>query len=305
MDGLPRLLPGDARARLVDRFGVAAEAWCDELPGLIDVVTRAWRLRVKAVLPGGSNSVVLCCISDDEAFVLKVTPDLTVAAEEAAALSVWTACQHVVALADSDLARGALLLESIRPGEKLSDDPDGWSLEDVAPMLAELWQPHLVGSNSELPELSDRVDLVFDLAQRRLQRWPAVNARIGRAVVERSHALARELAVEGPVGLVHGDLHPGNVLRAEGRRGVVAIDPRPCWGDRATDAVDWMLSDVVDEPGLDRRIDWLTRNVPAVDPARLRAWCQAFAVINAASMLARRDDDLVGEFLLQLAAADW
>jgi len=302
--GLPQLLPGDARTRLVARFGVAAEVWCDELPGLIDVLTRAWSLRVNAVLPGGANSVVLSCVSDDhEAFVLKVTPDLTVAAEEAAALSVWTACQHVVALADSDLARGALLLESVRPGQKLSDDPDGWSLDDVAPMLAELWQPHLIGSNLGLPELSDRVNLVFALAQRRLQRWPAVHARIGPAVVERSHALAGELAVEGPVGLVHGDLHPGNVLRAEGKRGVVAIDPRPCWGDQATDAVDWMLSDVVDEPGLDRRIDWLARNVPAVEPARMRAWCQAFAVIVAASMLARRDDDPVGEFLLRLAAA--
>lgn len=69
--------------------------------------------------------------------------------------------------------------------------------------------------------------------------------------------------------------------------------------DRATDAVDWMLSDVVDEPGLDRRIDWLARNVPAVEPARVRAWCQAFAVIVAASMLARRDDDPVGAFLLR------
>lgn len=161
------------------------------------------------------------------------------------------------------------------------------------------------GSNSGLPELSDRVDLVFALAKRRLQRWPAVNVRIGRAVVERSHALARELAVEGPVGLVHGDLHPGNVLRAKGERGVVAIDPRPCWGDRATDAVDWMLSDVVDELDLDRRIDWLARDVPAVEPARVRAWCQAFAVIVAASMLARRDDDPVGEFLLRLVATDW
>lgn len=125
MDGPPQLLPGHARTRLVERFGSAAEVWCDELPGLIDVVTRAWRLSVNTVLPGSANSVALSCISyDDEAFVLKVTPDLTVAAEEAAALSVWTACQHVVALADSDLTRGALLLESIPPGEKLSDDPD-------------------------------------------------------------------------------------------------------------------------------------------------------------------------------------
>ena len=119
--------------------------------------------------------------------------------------------------------------------------------------------------------------------------------------MEASLALARQLAVEGPVGLVHGDLHPGNVLRGGENRGVVAIDPRPCWGDRASDAIDWMLYDVVDEQGLGRRIDWLVRNVPGVDSERVWAWCRAMAVIIAASMVARRDDDPVGEFLLAFA----
>ncbi|OUC96640.1 hypothetical protein CA984_14275 [Streptosporangium minutum] len=44
----------------------------------------------------------------------------------------------------------------------------------------------------------------------------------------------------GPAGLVHGDLHPGNVLDG-GPRGLVVIDPRPCVGDPAFDAVDWVL----------------------------------------------------------------
>ena len=300
---LSRLLTGVAQDRLVERFGPGAEVWCAGLPTLIDVVTQAWRLRVEGLLPAGANSVVLSCVSDDgEPFVLKLTPDLTIAAQEAAALNAWASCRHVVALADYDLGRGALLLESVRPGGKLADDPGGWSLDDVAPMFAELWQPRLIGSDACLPELSARVDLVFDLAGRRLRRWPAVNDRIEQGVMERSYALSRALSLEGPVGLVHGDLHPGNVLRGEGDRGVVAIDPRPCWGDRATDAVDWMLSDVTDERSLDWRIDWLAGNVPGVDPARVWAWCQAMAVIVAASMLARRDDDPVGEFLLRFAS---
>jgi streptomycin 6-kinase len=291
------------QARLVDRFGSGAEAWCTGLPGLVDAVTQAWRLRVAALMPAGANSVVLSCRSDDgEQVVLKLTPDVTIAAQEATALQAWSACRHVVALLDHDVERGALLLESVRPGVKLSGDPGGWSLDDVAPMFAELWRPGLIGPDSGFPELSERVDVVFDLARRRLGRWPAVNARIGQGVVERSLARSRELAVQGPVGLVHGDLHPGNVLRA-GDRGVVAIDPRPCSGDQATDAVDWMLSDVTDEQGLEKRIDWLALNVPGVDPARVWAWCQAMAVIVAASMLARREDDPVGEFLLRFASA--
>lgn len=134
------------------------------------------------------------------------------------ALGAWATCSHVVALLDYDLERGALLLESVSPGWKLSDDPGGWSLDDVAPMRTELWRPRLVGADGGVPELSERVDVVFDLARRRLRRWPAIEFRIGHGVMERSHALSRGLALEGPVGLVHGDLHPGNVLRARTRR---------------------------------------------------------------------------------------
>jgi streptomycin 6-kinase len=52
--------------------------------------------------------------------------------------------------------------------------------------------------------------------------------------VTRGYELARTLAHAGPTALVHGDLHFANILVAEGR--LVAIDPRPCWGDPAFDA---------------------------------------------------------------------
>jgi streptomycin 6-kinase len=218
---LAGLLRGVSRHRLVERFGVEADAWCDDLPALIDAIARIWRLRIETLLPGGANSIVLACTSDDgESLVLKLTPDLRIAAEEAAALSMWASCRHVVALKDSDIGRGALLLEAVGPGVKLSDDPGGWSLEDVAPMLAGLWEPRAVHSDSYLPKLSDRVDVVFDLAMRRLQRWVAGRDRVGGDVMDRSHACARELAAAGPAGLVHGDLHPGNVLPSGQRASV-------------------------------------------------------------------------------------
>lgn len=302
VDDLPALLGDVDRARLVQRFGSGAEAWCAGLPGLVNEVRQAWRLQVEALLPAGSNSVVLSCSSDDgKQVVLKLTPSPPIAAQEAAALRAWSACQHVVALLDHDVERGALLLESVQPGTTLSDDSRGWSLDDVAPMFAELWQPAPAGAGDGLPDLSERVEVIFLLARRRLERLPDLKAQIGRDVVKRSFARSRELAVQGPVGLVHGDLHPGNVLRASDR-GVVAIDPRPCRGDRAIDAVDWILSDVVDARGLEKRVDWLALNVPNVDPARVWAWCQALAVIIAVSRLARRKDDLVGRFLLRLAS---
>lgn len=270
---------------------------------MVDELAQTWQVHVVALLPAGANSVVLSCRTADGGYVvLKLTPEVSIAAQEAAALQAWAKCTHVVGLLACDIERGALLLESVQPGQKLSDDAGGWSLDDVAPLFAELWRPPATGADTGLPELSERVDVVFGLARRRVQRRPAVNARIDRDLMGRSHARSRELAVDGPVGLVHGDLHPGNVLRAGGR-GVVAIDPRPCRGDQAMDAVDWMLTDVTDEQALDRRIDWLARTVAAVDPVRVGAWCQAMAVIVAASTLARRADDPTGQFLLRFAGA--
>ena len=152
-------------------------------------------------------------------------------------------------------------------------------MDDVAPLLAELWEPRPIGVGSRVPELGER----FELARRRLQRRPELDARVGPDVLERSRARSRELTLDGPAGLAHGDLHPGNVLRADGGRGVVAIGPRPCWGSQAVDA--------------GRRLDHLASRVPDVDTARVWMWCQAMAVIVAAGMLGRRADDPVGDLL--------
>jgi len=86
--------------------------------------------------------------------------------------------------------------------------------------------------------------------------------------------------------LLHGDLHPGNVLDGGAVRGLVAIDPRPCVGDAAVDAVDWVFW-AVDDPGA-----WEPRSrdlavVLGLDHERLWAWCAAFAAMLAASRAAR------------------
>lgn len=87
----------------------------------------AWRLR-------GSNSVVLRCqAGDGEEMVLKLTPDLKIAADEATALDLWSASPLVVQLHDAALSRGALLLERVYPGTRLQDEPGRWPPADAAP----------------------------------------------------------------------------------------------------------------------------------------------------------------------------
>ncbi|MCW2951902.1 MAG: aminoglycoside resistance protein [Conexibacter sp.] len=83
--------------------------------------------------------------------------------------------------------------------------------------------------------------------------------------------------------LLHGDLHPGNVLDGGPTRGLVAIDPRPCTGDPAFDAVDWILWRADGRDAIERRIAALAP-AAGVEADRLRAWCAALATIVAVAL---------------------
>lgn len=305
VNDVPVVQVHDIRERLTRRFGPAVADWCAELPALVDTVARRWGLRLGSALPAGSNSVLLPCqAGNGEEMVLKLCPDLMIAADEATALHLWSASPHVVQLHDADLDRGALLLERVYPGTRLQDEPDRWPLSDVAPMLTDLWRPAWIAAGSGLPDLRDRVEFVFDLTRLRLARHPAAARHIPSGLMEASQITAGALADDGPVGLVHGDLHPGNVLRGGSGRGVVAIDPRPCLGDRAFDTVDWVLASADSESAMQQRVDWLALHVDGLDADRAWAWSQALAVVVAVSLLAYREDDPAGHALLQVASAN-
>ena len=290
-----------ARTRLIDRFGPEVTGWCDDLPELVGSVSAAWQLRVRRVLPAGGTSALFSCASHDGTpVVLKLTPDRRIAAGEAAALDAWAEAPHVVQLLDADLDRGVLLLEHLYPGVPLAEDPVRWTLTDIAPVLADLWSPRPRPDAAVVPPLRQRVEFLFDLTRRRLLGRPGLDRHLPQELLDRSRGQALALADGGPVDLVHGDLHPGNVLRTG--RGPVTIDPRPCIGDRAFDAVDWVLAYVSSQREIDQRIDWLTDHLSSVDPDRVSAWCQAIAVLVAFGVLRQDPDDPQARFLLDFAA---
>ena len=165
-----------------------------------------------------------------------------------------------------------------------------------------LWRQARVTAGSGLPGLRDRVEFVYGLTRARLARHPAAARQIPSGLLEASAIAAAALAEDGPAGLVHGDLHPGNVLRGGPGHGVVAIDPRPCLGDQAFDAADWILASGGSEAALQQRLGWLARHVDGLDAERAWAWSQVLAVVVAASLLARRADDPAAHALLQVAS---
>ncbi|WP_329791738.1 aminoglycoside phosphotransferase family protein [Lentzea sp. DG1S-22] len=230
------MIDDDARARLVRRFGEAVTGWVDALPGLVAELTARWDLTLAEHVPGGTGATFLCTGA-----VLKLTPDLGVAALEARALTAWARTGAVVDLLDTDLPRGALLLERIHPGTPATDP---------ARVV-----PHLHDAPPEgFPPLLARVDFLFEtLLPRRTGTYYATE-----------HRRARKLAQDNvtPV-LLHGDMHPGNVL--QGPHGPRAIDPRACVGDPAVDWCDFVHGGY-DLHGadvdLDRVHEWLTAFAP-------------------------------------------
>lgn len=240
----------------MSRFGSGVLGWVDALPARVARLAARWDLTVVRPLGGNTSHTLRCHRGGTTPVVLKVVPELALVEEEHAALMAWASSPVVVRVLEVDFAEGALLLECLEPGTP------AWGASDaqVAAVLTGLHRPAPEGFRP----LADRIDFMFAMLQRERPGY-----------YDRAHTAALALA-EDPVPpvLLHGDLHPDNVLDG-GPRGLVVIDPRPCVGDPAFDAVDFAF-DGGDPYG---RAEGLSG---AVDGERLLAWCRALSVFSPA-----------------------
>jgi streptomycin 6-kinase len=127
------------RRRLIERFGLWADEWCDALPKKLDQLTRQWRLRIESPLSTGQTSCVfLCRRSGDNPAVLKISPERDLTVTEAAALTAWQPSGRLPRLFETDVETGALLMEAIRPGTTLGKGRAVAYLEEVAELVSAL-----------------------------------------------------------------------------------------------------------------------------------------------------------------------
>ncbi len=98
--------------------------------------------------------------------------------------------------------------------------------------------------------------------------------------------------------LLHGDLHPGNVLDGGAGRGLVAIDPKACAGDPCFDAVDFVVAGAGRE-GVEARCAGVAAAY-GLDPDRLHAWSRVDAAFAAVARLGAGDEGPAVEELLAL-----
>jgi streptomycin 6-kinase len=290
-----------ARQRLSARFGSAVEAWFGELPGILSALAERWRLEIGDPVPRGSVSAVFWCrMADGRRAVLKASPDRARLAFEAAALGAWPTV-HTPAVIALDEQLGALLLEAVEPGTPLVVSSAYPGLESVADLLASL---HGSGvPDPSYPSAGQRADYLFGSSVKLYERHRELTALVPPELYERGHRLAASLARrDAPAVLLHGDLTPSNILDGGAGRGLVAIDPAPCLGDPAFDAVDLILWQADDLATIEARAVRLAA-ATGVAAERYSGWCVAFAAMAALELasLAGADSERV-QALLELAS---
>ena len=299
MDPTVPSIDAPTRHRLIARFGGGVEAWFDRLPGLLTTLAQRWQLELGPVIPRGSMSVVLRCrMADGRPAVLKASPDRPRLAFEAAALQAWRTV-HTPAVLALDERLGALLMEAIEPGTPLVASSAYPALERIAELLGALHGSPL--PRRSYPTVGEHVRYLFDASTKLYQRHPHVGAVVPPELYERGRALAGRLVDEDvPTVLLHGDLTPSNTLDGGAARGLVAIDPTPCLGDAAFDAVDLILWQADDLETVQARAERLVA-ATGLAARRMLAWCSAFAAMTALELASQGARGARVEALLKLA----
>src|SRR5207247_5960233 len=155
----PRMDDG-VRRRLTARFGAEVGTWFDELPAVLSALAERWQVEFDSLIPRGSMSVVIRCrMTDGRPAVLKVSPDSTRLANEAAALDRW-ATVHTPSVLAVDGSVGALLIEAIEPGTPLVESLFYPDTESVAELLTAL---HTTGvPDPSYPSLAHHIEYLFN-----------------------------------------------------------------------------------------------------------------------------------------------
>ncbi|UPJ50868.1 APH(6) family putative aminoglycoside O-phosphotransferase [Bradyrhizobium sp. 200] len=197
----------------------------------------------------------------------------------------------------------ALLLERAEGGASLADMARNGRDDEACRILCAVAARLHAPRPEPLPEL---VPLAHWF--RELERASTTHGGILVRCAEAAHAL---LAEPREVGVLHGDLHHGNVLDF-GVRGWLAIDPKRLVGERGFDFANIFtnpdLADptrpVATEPGRFARRLEVVVEAARLERERLLRWILAWAGLSAAWFLTDGDSAAIDLRVAELAAAE-
>ena len=234
-------------------FGARGEAWLEGLPNHLRDAAERWQLELAPPYPNLSyHYVAPATRADGTQCVVKLGVFHKEMATEIAALDVF-AGRGSVRLLDAHIdevrGTGALLLERLMPGDVLWSEP---SLDVIARETADvmrgLWEAQRneettseesnrsSGSRGSLSSQLERFPTVSDWGRGFQRLRAAFDGGTGPFSAQLVEAAERTYADLGHgsdrVRLLHGDLHPDNILRS-GKESWLAIDPKGLVGEPA------------------------------------------------------------------------
>jgi streptomycin 6-kinase len=221
---------------VLDVRGAAGDAWLRRLPVLLDETAARWSLRLLPPFePLSYNYVAPAVRADGTQVVLKAGVPHRELYGEIAALRNFDG-RGAVRLLDADPHQGLLLLEHLQPGTPLDALPEEQLISAAIDLMRRLWRPAPAG-----PDFTTVARWANGLQRLRAQFDGGYGPFPPELVDQAAGLFADLLAAGSDPALLHGDMHPGNILRSE-REPWLAIDPKGVTGDPLYDVATFVCS---------------------------------------------------------------
>jgi streptomycin 6-kinase len=213
------------------------KSWLKDLPQLISHFENAWSFKtLDHYLNLSFNFVAPVKLNSGQEAVFKLGVPRDELQSEITALKHWQGKGSVLLL-QSDLGKGALLLEKLEPGLSFwHSTQDDLAAQTCAELLVQLWQ-------AKPPFSSKFVNL-----ERWTQALTDYHANHSKEtsllpwdLLDKAFQLRNELLKTEDVVLLHGDLHHDNILSAS-RQPYLAIDPKGLIGPRGYDVGPFLMN---------------------------------------------------------------
>ncbi|KUJ68533.1 kinase [Streptomyces albus subsp. albus] len=259
----------------VEREGEPGAAWLAELPGMVDGLLGRWGCVPDGEVMHGGVGLIVPVRRAEVPAVLKVSFPHPGNVHEPDAFAAWGG-RGAVLLHERDDACFAMLLERAR-ASTLAEVADN---DEVVAVAGRLSRRLAIPAPPDLPRLSEQAG---DWEEQLRRDAGELTHALPRQVVDAAAATVRELGRAQPDSVIHGDLHAGNILRAD-REPWLAVDPKGYVGDPAYDGGTLLKSraltllEAADPSKAVHRILDVFAEAAEVDRERVHRWAQLHAV---------------------------